>query len=146
MYDLTNSWTLGGKYAYRQGEVSQDRVDPTFFANRAHLYVLRADWHFLHSWDALVEGRRLDLPDAKESRDGALMALRFAPAEEIDKCLPLIMPWTTHSDWWLRESAFTALSGLEKDDELYLKIAPTLLTMMTARLSKLVFAVINITY
>jgi flagellar motor protein MotB len=75
MYDLTSRWTLGGKYAYRQGEVSQDRVNPTFFANRAHLYVLRADWHVLHNWDALLEGRRLDLPDARESRDGVLVAL-----------------------------------------------------------------------
>ncbi|ALC15225.1 flagellar motor protein MotB [Desulfuromonas soudanensis] len=75
MYDLTSRWTVGGKYAYRLGEVSQDRVDREFFASRAHLYVLRADWHFLHRWDALVEGRLLDLPDAGESRSGALVAL-----------------------------------------------------------------------
>ena len=41
------------------------------------------------------------------------------------------MPWTKHSDWWLRESAFMALSGLEKDETLYLEILPTLLTMAT---------------
>ncbi|MHC4503698.1 MAG: DUF6288 domain-containing protein [Planctomycetota bacterium] len=63
--------------------------------------------------------------------DGALTALKFAPAEEIDACMSLIMPWTTHSDWWLREAAFTALSGLAKDDALYPKIVPKLLTMMT---------------
>jgi hypothetical protein len=74
------------------------------------------------------------LADPRESWwavDGALMALKFAPPEDIDESMPLIMPWTTHSDWWLRESAFTALTGLEKDDELYLKIVPKLLTMMT---------------
>jgi hypothetical protein len=75
MYDLTSRWTVGGKYAYRLGEVSQDRVDREFFASRAHLYVLRADWHFLHRWDALVEGRLLDLPDAGDRRSGALVAL-----------------------------------------------------------------------
>jgi len=37
-----------------------------------------------------------------------------------------------HADWWLRESAFMALSGLAKDDALYLKILPTLLTLATA--------------
>jgi len=74
-YDLTPRWSLGAKYAYRQGEVSQERVNPTFFANRAHLYVARLDWHFLHRWDALAEGRRLDLPDMQESRDGVLVAL-----------------------------------------------------------------------
>jgi hypothetical protein len=63
--------------------------------------------------------------------DGALMPLRFAPAADILALKSLIMPWTEHSDWWLRESAFTALSGLERDDALYLEILPTLLKMVT---------------
>ncbi|MFK5926984.1 MAG: hypothetical protein QM483_10170, partial [Desulfuromusa sp.] len=75
MYDLTPRWTLGGKYAYRFGQVAQDREDPEFFDSRAHLYVLRADWHFLHRWDALVEARMLDLPDAQDSKSGALLTL-----------------------------------------------------------------------
>jgi hypothetical protein len=75
MYDLTARWTIGGKYAYRHGEVSQDREDRDFFTSRAHLYVLRADWHFLHRWDALIEGRLLDLPDAHDQRSGALLGL-----------------------------------------------------------------------
>ncbi|MFO7606591.1 MAG: OmpA family protein, partial [Desulfurivibrionaceae bacterium] len=62
MYDLTVRWTLGGKYAYRHGEISRDRLDPEYFLSRASLYVLRADYHFLHKWDGLVEGRLLDLP------------------------------------------------------------------------------------
>ena len=32
-------------------------MEPEFFASRAHLEVLRADWHFIHRWDALVEVR-----------------------------------------------------------------------------------------
>jgi hypothetical protein len=75
MYDLTSRWTIGGKYAYRHGQVAQDREDPVFFDSRAHLYVLRADWHFVHRWDALIEVRRLDLPDAQDSRTGALLGL-----------------------------------------------------------------------
>lgn len=75
MYDLTPRWTLGGKYAYRFGQVAQDREDPEYFDSRAHLYVLRADWHFIHRWDALMEVRMLDLPDAQDSRSGALLAL-----------------------------------------------------------------------
>ena len=43
---------------------------------------------------------------------GALMALKFAPAKDIQERYKLIQPWTKHSDWWLRESAFMALSGL----------------------------------
>ena len=75
------------------------------------------------------------LTDPKEALwvvNGALMALKFAPANEIQTRLPLIMPWTKHSDWWLRDCSFAALSGLQKDDSLYLKILPTLLEMATS--------------
>jgi flagellar motor protein MotB len=75
MYDLTPGWTVGGKVAYRHGQVAQDRENPEFFDSRAHLYVVRADWHFVHRWDALFELRRLDLPDAQDSRSGALVGI-----------------------------------------------------------------------
>jgi predicted porin len=75
MYDLTSRWTVGGKYAYRRGEVALDREDEDFFDSDAHLYVLRADWHFIHNWDALIEGRWLDLPDAEDSRSGLLLGI-----------------------------------------------------------------------
>jgi hypothetical protein len=75
MYDLTPRWSVGGKYAYRQGQVAQDRENPEFFDSRAHLYVLRADWHFIHRWDALFEARGLDLPDAQDRRSGALIGI-----------------------------------------------------------------------
>ena len=75
IYDLTQRWSIGGKYAYRLGQVAQDRLNPEFFDSRASLYVLRADWHFTHRWDALLEQRLLDLPDAQDQRSGALFAL-----------------------------------------------------------------------
>ncbi len=75
MYDLTSRWTVGGKYAYRRGEVALDREDKDFFDSDAHLYVLRADWHFIDRWDAMAELRRLDLPDAEDSRSGVLVAI-----------------------------------------------------------------------
>jgi len=75
MYDLTHRWTVGGKYAYRLGQVAQDRNNREFFDSRASLYVVRADWHFVHRWDALVEVRRLDLPDADDSRSGVLVGV-----------------------------------------------------------------------
>jgi flagellar motor protein MotB len=75
MYDLTRRWTVGGKYALRYGQVAQNRNNPEFFDSWANLYVLRADWHFVHSWDALFEVRRLDLPDAQDSRSGVLLAI-----------------------------------------------------------------------
>ncbi len=75
MYDLTSRWTVGGKYAYRLGQVSLDRVNPEYFDSRASLYIVRADWQFVHRWDALIEGRMLDLPDAQDRLDGVLLGL-----------------------------------------------------------------------
>ncbi|MBE9568348.1 MAG: flagellar motor protein MotB, partial [Proteobacteria bacterium] len=75
IYDLTRRWSIGGKYAYRLGQLAQDRLNPEFFDSRASLYVLRADWHFTHRWDVLLEGRLLDLPDAQDRRAGTLVGM-----------------------------------------------------------------------
>ena len=83
---------------------------------------------------AMLKAVKKMLSDPNESWwvvDGALMALKLAPAKDIQACKSLIMPWTKHRDWWLRESSFMALSGLDKDDALYLEILSTLLTMVT---------------
>jgi hypothetical protein len=74
-YDLTRSWSIGGKYAYRLGQVSLDREDEDFFDNNAHLYVGRADWRFGENWEGLLEGRMLDMPDLDERRTGTLVTL-----------------------------------------------------------------------
>jgi hypothetical protein len=74
-YDVTKSWSVGGKYAYRLGQLSLDRENPDFFDNSAHLYILRNDLRFLKNWEALAEGRMLVLPDLHERRGGALLAL-----------------------------------------------------------------------
>ncbi|HJV34215.1 MAG TPA: flagellar motor protein MotB, partial [Geomonas sp.] len=74
-YDLTKQWSVGGKYAYRLGQVSMDRVNPEYFESRAHLGVARVDWHFIHRWDAMVEGRILALPDAQDRKTGVLLGL-----------------------------------------------------------------------
>ncbi len=75
IYDLSRRWSLGGKYAHRLGQVSQDRVNVEYFDSSANLYVLRADWHFVHQWDVLVEGRLLDLPEAQDRRSGMLLGV-----------------------------------------------------------------------
>jgi len=74
-YDLSAAWSIGGKYAYRLGQVSLDRDEPEFFDNAAHLVVFRADWRFLKGWESLFEVRMLDLPDIDQRRGGAMAAL-----------------------------------------------------------------------
>jgi hypothetical protein len=74
-YDLTANWSVGGKYAYRLGEASLDRVQPTFFDNTAQLAVFRVDLRFLKQWDTLAEVRQLGLPDINQRRRGVLTAI-----------------------------------------------------------------------
>src|SRR5207247_3313413 len=48
-YDLTDNWSVGGKYAYRLGQASLDRTQLNFFANDARLALLRLDRRFFKS-------------------------------------------------------------------------------------------------
>jgi hypothetical protein len=74
-YELTPNWSIGGKYAYRLGQVSLDRENPEFFDNSAHLLVLRADWRAFKDWEVVTEARMLDLPDVSQQRSGALVGV-----------------------------------------------------------------------
>ena len=74
-YDVSPSLSLGGKYAYRLGQVSLDRENPEFFDNNASLYVVRADYSFRKNWEFMAEGRLLDMPDLGESKSGALLTV-----------------------------------------------------------------------
>lgn len=62
--------------------------------------------------------------------DGALMALSRSPVPAIVESLPLVMPWTTCDEWWLRQSAFMALAGAAQAPEQLPKVLPALLEMM----------------
>ena len=74
-YDLTAAWSIGGKYAYRLGEISLDRENREYFDNSAQLVILRTDLRIREVWEGLVEARTLDLPDIDQSRSGALVAV-----------------------------------------------------------------------
>lgn len=72
IYDLSTRWTIGGKYAYRLGELRQGRDQGAWFDSAAHLYVARLDWHVVRKWDLMLEGRMLDLTAAEDRRVGAV--------------------------------------------------------------------------
>jgi len=95
-YDISKSWSLGGKYAHRNGEISLDRVNPVFFESNADLYIVRADWHMTHRWDLLIEGRLLSLPEAGDTRSGSLFAFYYHLGENIK--LGAGYNYTTFSD------------------------------------------------
>ena len=71
-YDISERFSIGGKYAYRLGQVSLEREDPEFFDNGASLYVIRGDYRFRKNWEFLLEGRVLDMSDLNETRSGVL--------------------------------------------------------------------------
>jgi hypothetical protein len=74
-YDVTKSFSIGGKYAYRLGQASAERDNPDFFDNNAHLLILRGDYRFLKNWEVSAEGRLLDLPDQNDRRAGGLFTI-----------------------------------------------------------------------
>ena len=82
-YDISQHWSLGAKVARRFGEISLDRVNPVFFKSSANLYILRADWHVTHKWDALMEGRMLTIPEAGDTRQGGLFALYYHLGQKV---------------------------------------------------------------
>ncbi len=77
IYDLTPRWSVGGKYAHKAGQVSEDRVNPVFFESTADLYIARVDWHVIRKWDLTLEARALSLPQAGDVRSGALTAVYY---------------------------------------------------------------------
>src|SRR5215813_7458617 len=83
-YDLTANWSVGGKYAYRLGEASLDRVQPSFFDNTAQLAVLRLDWRFLKQWDSLAEVRTLGLPDINQRPPRVLCEVSYQINKDLD--------------------------------------------------------------
>jgi hypothetical protein len=73
IYDLTERWSIGGKYAYRRGELRPSRdASADWFESTGQLMILRADWMVVNKWDLLVEARRRDEFTAQDSREGAL--------------------------------------------------------------------------
>jgi hypothetical protein len=75
-YQLTNRLAVGGKYAFRTGEIRQGRsnVEP-WQSSTAHFWAARADFKIVKEWDALAEIRRLSVSEAKDARLGALVGL-----------------------------------------------------------------------
>ncbi|MGL4309519.1 MAG: hypothetical protein ACRCSU_03445, partial [Paracoccaceae bacterium] len=70
-YDLNEQWTLGGKYGLRLGEVAA-RGTTDFEPNSADLAILRLDYHVVHNWDVMVEGRVLNNREADIRETGLL--------------------------------------------------------------------------
>ena len=74
-YELTRNLSIGGKYAYRLGQLSLDRDAEQFFDNNATLLVARTDFRFGKHWELTAEARNLSMPDLDENKSGALLTV-----------------------------------------------------------------------
>jgi hypothetical protein len=75
MYRLLTPLSVGGKVAYKYGELRVDRDDGSWFRTRTLFYAARTNLHVLHNWDVLAEYRWLEVAETKDRRQGALGAL-----------------------------------------------------------------------
>ncbi len=73
-YDLNQQFTLGAKYGFRLREEAA-RGTNTFITSTAHLAILRLDYHIVHNWDILAEGRAMAYPKADTTEFGALLGV-----------------------------------------------------------------------
>ncbi|MEM9317997.1 MAG: hypothetical protein AAGA70_03210 [Pseudomonadota bacterium] len=73
-YDLNPEWTLSAKLGYRLSEVA-DRGSDDFTADTATLAALRLDWHVVHQWDLMVEGRVLYTEETGTTEAGAVVGI-----------------------------------------------------------------------
>ena len=75
-YQLTPRLALGGKVAYRVGELRTSRdANAPWFDSHATFWAVRADYRVIGKWDLLAEARQLSSREAGDSRLGALVGV-----------------------------------------------------------------------
>ena len=75
-YQLTPRLAIGGKVAYRIGELRMSRDDSQpWFDSKAFFWAVRADYEVIRRWDVLAEMRKLTVSTAGDSQLGALVAV-----------------------------------------------------------------------
>jgi uncharacterized repeat protein (TIGR01451 family) len=74
-YQVSDRCSVGGKYGYRSGEVTEGRDSTDFFSSQAWLGIGRIDCNIVNKWDGLLEGRYLDIGDGTVERWGGLVGV-----------------------------------------------------------------------
>jgi hypothetical protein len=74
-YDVVPQLTLGAKYGMRVGDVRERTVGARWQKSQVHLGILRADWHIVNEWDAMLEGRVMWSPTSEETDYGLVAAV-----------------------------------------------------------------------
>lgn len=72
IHEVTPWLSVGAKFGLRVGSLKDTRVGGDWYSSRTDLVILRADLHIVREWDAMIEGRRLNVHDADTVRSGFL--------------------------------------------------------------------------
>jgi hypothetical protein len=75
IYDVSRWVSIGAKYAVRIGSAEFLEGGSGWYSSNAQLFILRADFHVIREWDAMVEVRDLVEPGAGDARAGALIGI-----------------------------------------------------------------------
>ena len=75
IYRLNQRWDLGSKVARRVGELRLARNQGPWFESTVNFASLRARWHVIRKWDAMLEYRWLEQEEADNERAGYLVTL-----------------------------------------------------------------------
>ena len=74
IYEIDETWEIGGKLAYRLGETAP-RTSDTFTSNDAGLVALRATYAIEQQWEVTAEARMLSLFDQRSRNFGTLLTV-----------------------------------------------------------------------
>ncbi|MGM9426712.1 hypothetical protein [Hydrogenophaga sp. MI9] len=72
LYRINPVWEVGGKYAYRTGELREGRNTGAWYKNTRHFVAAQVRMHVIESWDLLLERRQLRTVEDKNTRSGWL--------------------------------------------------------------------------
>lgn len=74
-YDVMPQLTIGAKYGLKLGQRTLNAASNNFYSSTAHLGIVRADFHIVKNWDALLEGRILHHQENQQTKYGALVGV-----------------------------------------------------------------------
>ena len=72
LYRINALWEVGGKYAYRTGELREGRNTGDWYKNTRHFVAAQVRFHLIESWDVLLERRQLRTVQDGNRRSGWL--------------------------------------------------------------------------
>ncbi len=73
-YDINPKLSFSGKLGYRKSEVAA-RGSNAYSGNTGMLATARLDWHLVHEWDLMAEGRYLQTKETNTDETGTLVGV-----------------------------------------------------------------------